>query len=84
MAPLQNSGLVPSTASVPFHIYAAFITYIQLVITHVVDMSYISTSWRLNNSKTETRNEHIAGPSWESIVQTVYVFNTNSTDITPD
>ena len=57
VAPLHNSGLVPSTASVPLPPYAAcihsFIHCIQHLLTYVVDMSYITNNWSVKEFKDE-------------------------------
>ena len=45
VAPLGNSGLVPSTASVPLPRHAANIRYIQHFLTHVVDQPFSCNSW---------------------------------------
>ena len=55
VAPLCNSGLVPSIASVPLPRYAAFIHYIQHLLTHAVDMPYINNSWSLKEFKDELK-----------------------------
>ena len=44
VALLHNSDLVPSTPSVRLPCYAAFIHYIQHLLTHVIDMPYIDNS----------------------------------------
>jgi len=45
VAPLCNSGRMPSTARVPLSCYAAFIHYTQHLLTHTVDMPYIYNTW---------------------------------------
>ena len=55
VAPLHNSALVPSTSSVSVPRYAAFIHYIQHVSTHVVDVPYSYSSWRLKELKDERK-----------------------------
>ena len=59
VALLRNSGLVPSTASVPLPCHATIIQYIQYLLTHVVDMLYIDNSWNLkefNNEQIKRKN----------------------------
>ena len=60
MALLRNSGrLVPSPASVQSPRHAAFIHYIQLLLTHIADMPYINNSWNLKefNGEQKKRKE---------------------------
>ena len=51
VAPLRNSGRVPSIVSVPLLDYAAFINYNQYLSKHVIDMPYSYNSWRLKDLK---------------------------------
>ena len=57
LQPLRNSGLVLSTASVPWPRYVAFIHYIQHLLTHIVVMPY---SWILKYLKDELNQNQTA------------------------
>jgi len=55
--PLRNSGLVPSTTWALWPHYAAFILYIQRLLTRVIDMSYINNNWSLREFYDEPNKE---------------------------
>ena len=65
MATLHNSGLVPSTASVPLPRYAASRHYIQHVLPHFVDMPYSYNSWRIKflKDELEQKTEYVTEPN---------------------
>ena len=57
VALLRNSGLVPSTTSIPLSGYVACIHYIQHMLTHIVDIPYSYNSWRLKDLKDELKQK---------------------------
>ena len=58
VALLHQSGLVPSTTSVPILCCTAFIHHFQHLFKHIVDMPYINNSWSVKEFKDELKNQH--------------------------